>query len=205
MIVKAKYKICKRLGNGVFEKCQTQKFALAEARAQNARRQGGKRPKALSDFGKQMLEKQRVRFTYGIAEKQFARYVKDATLAKEPAARLLELLENRLDNVVYRLGLANTRSFARQLATHGHITVNGKKIDVPSHQVKKGDVVAVRSGSKEKRPFQESLTERMKNYTAPNWLSFDAAKLAGEITGQPTKDNTEMPYNLGSVVEFYNK
>ncbi|MEX0917470.1 MAG: 30S ribosomal protein S4 [Candidatus Paceibacterota bacterium] len=203
MIVKSKFKICKRLGSSVFEKCQTQKFALAEARG--GKQRTGRRPRAPSDYGKQLLEKQRVRYTYGISEKQFARYVTEATSAREPAQELLKRLESRLDNVAYRLGLAHTRGLARQLTSHGHLTVNGRRMTIPSHQVRKGDVIAVRDGSKEKGPFSEAFKERMKGYTPPKWLSFDETKLSAEVIGEPTKENTETNQDLGGVVEFYNK
>ena len=127
-----RYKICKRLGNGVFEKCQTQKFTLSESR----RSFQGRRPRQISDYGKQLLEKQRVRFTYGITEQQFVNYVNSATKKEgDAAATLLSTLERRLDNVVYRLGLAPTRRAARQMVVHGHILVNGKKAAIPSHVV----------------------------------------------------------------------
>src|SRR5690606_40724543 len=119
-----KYKICRRLGSHIYEKCQTQKFQLSEARKGKGMR-GGRR-RNVSEYGEQLLEKQRVRFTYGLKERQFASYVKKATgTAAVPAEELYQSLERRLDNVIYRLGLAPSRAYARQLVSHGHITVNG--------------------------------------------------------------------------------
>src|SRR5210317_1648441 len=125
MKVGPQYKVCKRLGNGVFEKCQTQKFTLSEGKKSFKM---GKRPRQMSDYGKQLIEKQRVRYTYGITEKQLVNYVKGSAQKEGDATdTLLETLERRLDNVVYRLGLAPTRRAARQMVVHEHIRVNGKK------------------------------------------------------------------------------
>src|SRR5581483_8756571 len=130
MLIGPKYKICKRLGSSVFEKCQTQKFQLAADRAprKTKGRRGG------SDYGAQLIEKQKARFTYGLSEAQFSRYVHEAMeiKGKDSAAGLLARLEARLDNVVYRAGFVKTRRAARQLVSHGHVTVGGKRLNVPS-------------------------------------------------------------------------
>jgi small subunit ribosomal protein S4 len=139
MKIGPKYKICKRLGGGIFEKCQTQKFQIAEARA----RKRGSRRRGMSDYGKQLLEKQKVRFSYGITEKQLRKYVSSSTLAQDAVSAIYSSLEMRLDNVVYRAGLASTRRMARQLVAHGHITVNGRKLKVPSYATKVDDEIAV--------------------------------------------------------------
>ena len=183
-----KYKICRRLGPGVFEKCQTPKFVLSVARHEKSL--GGKRPKPLSGYGLQFIEKQKVRFMYGISESQFGKY------------HLFELLETRLDNTVYRMGIAHTRRLARQLVSHGHITVNGKRITVASHHVKVGDIVAIRLGS-QKSPLFSDMVKRLKDYNAPNWLNFDAEKLSGNIIGKPK--NTEGYVELNTVLEFYSR
>src|SRR5262245_8692490 len=129
MKIGPKYKIAKRLGAPVFEKTQTQKFALSEARkAKNVRK---KRGGAASDYSKQLTEKQKMRYTYGITEKQLRRYVDEAAATgHQPIALLIARLESRLDNVVYRLGLAPTRLGARQMVSHGHVTVNGRKLTI---------------------------------------------------------------------------
>ena len=164
MLSKPKYKICKRLGSGVYEKCQTEKFALSEARVKKT----FKRRRNLSDYGRQLLEKQKVRFTYGITEKQLRKYVSRAVITKEPAAELYKGLETRLDNTVYRLGFAPTRRAARQMVSHGHIIINTKRMTVPSHIVKKGDIIEVREASKDKTLFVGN-SETISAHTAPKW------------------------------------
>lgn len=204
MKIGPKYKIAKRLGASVFEKTQTQKFALSEARKSKIRR-GGRR-KNVSDFGKQLLEKQKVRFTYGITEKQFRNYV-DTVLAMHgvnPAEELHKALERRLDNVVARATLATTRRGARQMVSHGHITVNGKKITIPSHKVKIGDVIAVREGSKA-APLFTGASERMANATIQGWLKPDSKELSVEVTDLPTFVATEAAGDLTSVISFYSR
>ena len=155
MLRKPKFKICRKLGPGVYEKCQTQKFTISEARKAKASR--NKRPKALSDYGQQLVEKQKIRFSYGVSEQQFARYIESAmnSRAVTPSIRLLENLEMRLDNVIYRIGFAPTRAQARQMVSHGHFLVNGKKITVPSCVVNAGDKITIREGSKGKALFNE--------------------------------------------------
>src|SRR3989344_816180 len=146
MITGPRYKLAKRLGATVFEKAQTQKFALsADRSARNKRRSRNRQ----SEYGKQMLEKQKVRVTYGLPERQFRNYIARALEAKgaKPTESLHEALELRLDNVAWRLGLASTRRASRQMAAHGHLTVNGRKVRVPSYALGVGDVVGIRGGS----------------------------------------------------------
>lgn len=195
-----KYKLCRRLGSAVFEKCQTQKFVQSEARHKKT----GKRPKALSDYGLQLIEKQKIRFTYNITETQFSNYIKEAMTKKgmPPADRLFESLEHRLDNVVYRLGFGHTRTLTRQMVSHGHFTVNGKRTTVPSYKVREGDVISVREGSKKSALFTE-FAKKTKDYTAPAWLKVDAAELKGTVTGKPK--NLDSLLNFNSVLEFYSR
>lgn len=202
MIQGPKFKICRRLGSAIHEKCQTQKFVMSEAR--HSKKKSLKKPKALSGFGTQLIEKQKIRFSYGISEKQFSNYVKEAVSTKGVPASdtLYEKLETRLDNVVYRLGLAHTRPLARQLVSHGHVTVNGKKINVASHHVKPGDKIAVREGSKKSVLFAE-LDKKLKSYSVPSWLTFDLAKAEASVAGKPK--NTEGFLNFNAVLEFYSR
>ncbi len=197
-----KYKICRRLGSGVFEKCQTPKFVASAARHDKAKKD--KRPKPLSGYATQFIEKQKVRFMYGISEKQFGNYIKEAVAHKGEIATdyLFELLETRLDNVTYRMGLAHTRRLSRQMVSHGHITVNGKKTTVASLRVRVGDIIAVREGSK-KSPLFLDMVKKMKEYTLPNWLKFNAEALSGSIDGKPK--NTEGYLDLNTVLEFYSR
>ncbi len=203
MQIGPRYKIARRLGAAVFEKTQTQKFQLSEAR--HARKKSDKRPKAPSDFGLQLLEKQRVRFSYGITEKQLVKYVTKATETHgaNPAETLFGLLETRLDNVVYRLGLAHTRRFARQMVSHGHFTVNGVRTKVPSHVVKAGDTIAVREGSKSSPMFAD-LATKLKNYSAPKWVKLDMEKLSATIEGAPALETGGF-INLNTVFEYYSR
>ncbi|MGI9118359.1 MAG: 30S ribosomal protein S4 [Minisyncoccia bacterium] len=200
MITKSKYKMCRRLGVGLYEKCQTPKFVASEAK----RKKGDKKPKQLSEYGTQMLEKQRVRFSYGISEKQLSNYVNIATGTKGALAtdKLYELLETRLDNVVYRLGLAHTRALARQMVSHGHIMVNGKKIKVASHQISAKDVITVRDGSKSS-PLFTDIAGKLKSYSWPAWLTFNVEKLEATVTGAPK--NTEGFLNFNTVLEYYSR
>jgi len=197
-----KYKMCRRLGSGVFEKCQTPKFVLSENR--HSRSSKNRRPKRLSTYALQFNEKQKVRFMYGISEKQLSNYIKEAVAHKgEPTNEYLsQLLESRLDNTVYRLGLAQTRRSSRQMVSHGHITVNGKKSKVASHRVKVGDVIAVRDGSKKKALFTD-IKEKNADYIVPNWLKFDTNTLSGSVQGKPKVDDGFL--NLSTVLEFYSR
>lgn len=203
MKVGPKYKICKRLGSSVFEKCQTQRYQLSEARSAKNRGRGGRR--ALSDFGRQLLEKQRARFTYGVTENQLSRYAKNIAPKSEtkPTEQFINNLEFRLDNVVYRAGLAPTRRMARQLVSHGHIVVNGKRFTIPSHRMEIGDTFGVREESKQKGPFAE-LSENMADHATPGWISFDAKKYSGSITGAPAGE-TEPAFDASLVLEFYSR
>ena len=197
-----KYKICRRLGPGVFEKCQTPKFVASEAR--HAKNGKGKRPKQLSGYALQFVEKQKVRFMYGLSERQFSNYINEAVANKGvPATEyLFELLETRLDNVVYRLGLAHTRRLARQMVSHGHVTVNGKKTTVASQRIHVGDVITVRAGS-QKSPLFADMAKKMKEYTLPNWLKFNVETLTGTVEGKPK--NVEGYLDLNTVLEFYSR
>ncbi len=198
-----KYKIARRLGSGVYEKTQSQKFMLAEQKRAKARTGRPRRP---TDYGLALIQKQRVRFSYGVSEKQFSNYIKKAfDSAKRgavPADTLFNLLERRLDNVIYKAGIASTRAFGRQLATHGHITINGKKIDVPSYSVKKGDVISIREGSKTKPVFAE-LEKALKSGGAASWLKNDASNLSVEVVGEPK--NPDPFFNFQAVIEFYSR
>lgn len=199
-----RYKLAKRLGPTVFEKAQTQKFSLsAERSAKNKRRGRGRQ----SEYGKQMLEKQKVRVTYGLPEKQFRNYVKKALAGKhtsQPTERLHEILEMRLDNVVWRLGLASTRRAARQMVAHGHITVDGKKIRIPSHALSIGDRVAVREGSKEHGTLV-GFSERFMERPLPSWLTWNPKSMEGGVVERPTAASADVAGDLTMVLSFYTR
>ena len=207
MIIGPKYKICKRLGSAVFEQCQTQKFSLSEAKKeQNKTKKGrGGRPGGGSEFRKQLIEKQKIRFGYGISERQLSRYVEESMRNPiGPAKALVNRLESRLDNVVYRLGIAKTRRLARQMVSHGHIMVNAHRTNVPSYEVKKDDVIAVREGSKQSPLFQKLLEEQT-DATLQTWLQFDLKSLAGEKKAEPISVATEYMFDPVQVLEYYSR
>lgn len=199
-----RYKICRRLGSDVFEKCATQKFALSQAKKERTTR--GKRRGPMSNFASQLIDKQKVRFSYGLSEKQFSNYVKKATSTHGvmPSKKLYELLESRLDNVVYKMGLAVTRRFARQLVSHGHITVNGVKNRVPSTAVKPGDKIGIREGSQKSVVFTD-LDKKLKNHVSPKWLTFDASLGKGVIKENPEPEQVGMLNSFNTILEFYSR
>lgn len=204
MITGPRYKIAKRLGAAVFEKAQTQKFALsADRSAKNKRRSRAR----TSEYGKQMLEKQKVRITYGLQERQFRNYVRKALSSArfgKPSDRLHELLEMRLDNVVWRLGLAPTRRGARQMVAHGHVMVGGKKSRVPSYALSMGDRISVRDGSKE-HGVLAGFNERFLERPLPSWLTWDPKSMEGEVLKKPTFSLTDTAGDLASVLSFYTR
>lgn len=199
-----RYKIAKRLGASVFEKAQSQKFALSADRSAKNKKGGGRGGR--SEYGKQMLEKQKVRVTYGVTERQFRNYVRKALTpgAGTPLERLHAALELRLDNVVYRLGLVTTRRAARQIVAHGHVLVNGKKVRVPSYFVKEGDVLAIREGSKGHGSLA-SFADRFAERPLPSWLLWDAGKMAGGVKALPTEASAEPAGDLRAVLSFYTR
>lgn len=202
MKIGPKFKIAKRLGAAIFEKTQTQKYALAEARQGKMRR---RRPGTMSDYKRQLIEKQKMRFSYGISESQLRRYVNEAMEESgQPTQHLMARLESRLDNVVYRLGLAKTRQMARQMVSHGHICVNGKRLTVPSHKVTKGDTITVREGSKSSLLF-ENFTERHEGTSVPAWLAFDLKALSGTVNAEPTYEPAETLFDPEQVLEYYSR
>lgn len=203
MITGPRYKIAKRLGASVFEKTQTQKFALsADRSAKNKKRSRGR----TSEYGKQMLEKQKVRVTYGLPERQFRNYVRQALTARnaQPTDRLHELLELRLDNIAWRLGLVSTRRGARQMVAHGHLLVNGKKSRVPSQALFVGDSISVRDGSKE-HGVLVGFSERFLERPLPSWLSWDPKAMEGSVKERPTVSSADPAGNLSAVLSFYTR
>jgi len=194
------YKLGRRLGAVVHRKCQTQKFAISEAK----KRKNMPRKGALSDYGRQLLEKQKVRFTYGITEKQLRRYVKESMKSQDTNAELYKKLEMRLDSVVHNAGFAPTQPAARQMVSHGHITVNGRKVTIPSYQVKKGDVVEVREQSKSK-PLFVLRADEIAQANAPAWMEVDHKKLVAKIKSNPEYDPASSVFDFKAVFEFYTR
>ena len=163
----------------------------------------GKRPKAATGFGKQLLEKQKARIVYGMRERQFRSYVDKArTLKGDSSVNLQRMLEMRLDNVVYRLGFAVTRAQARQMVSHKMFKVNGKPLNVPSHTLKVGDEVALKENKKKKIIFV-GMMEKLQKIDLPSWLKMDVNTLTGKILNQPGEIDFEKVFDVKLIIEYY--
>jgi small subunit ribosomal protein S4 len=167
-----------------------------------------KRTRGLSEYGKELREKQKLKNWYNLDERQFRKYVKEV-LAKrgkvEDAGDLLiKKLESRLDNVVFRMGFVPSRVQARQVISHGHFLVNGKKVDIPAYQTKKGDKITLHPRSPKKNIFQ-NLPTTLKKYNPPSWIELNIEKLEGKITGQPNLDEATPPAEISTIFEFYSR
>ena len=199
-------RICRREGAKLYFKgtrCYTKKCSFE--RRPSPPGQHGVRRRKVGDFGLQLREKQKVRKTYGVLERQFRNYFLEAsTHTGVTGETLLRFLELRLDNVVYRMGFAPSRPAARQLVGHGHFAVNGRPTNVPSYQLKSGDRIEVRETRKAREPFKV-VRETLKSHQAPEWLSVDAAKLGGTIADLPRRDQMPLDLNEQLVVEFYSR
>ena len=161
--------------------------------------------KKKSEYGMQLAEKQKAKFIYGVLEKQFRGYYEKAKKMEGiVGTNLLVLLERRLDNVVYRMGLAHTRRQARQLVTHGHIAVNGKRLDIPSALVKAGDVVSVMENSRSSAYFK-GMAEVLGKTSVPAWISVDAQNLSGKVDRLPVREDIDVPIEEQAIVELYSK
>ena len=186
------------------ERCYTDKCAI-EKRNVPPGQHGRSRKAKMVGYGVQLREKQKVKRTYGVLENQFRRYFEAADRQKGVTGELLlQFLERRLDNVIYRLGFATSRAQARQLVRHGHFLVNGKKVDIPSYSVRSGDTVSVRSGSAENPTIQHAM-EEVKGRGIPEWLSVDAGAFAGRISSLPTREQINLPVQEQLIVELYSK
>ncbi len=168
------------------------------------RNPGGGRRKKASEYSLQLKEKQKVKFVYGIMEKQFERYYeKAANMQGITGENLLILLERRLDNVAYRLGYGKTRRHARQLVGHGHVLVNGKRVDIPSYLVDVNDVITVKQKTKENEHFKVLREDGIA--ILPKWLTFQAQELTGTIAALPTREDIDLPVQENLIVEFYSR
>lgn len=163
-----------------------------------------KRPKKQSTYGLQLQEKQKAKKMYGLREKQFFLTFGRAQKKGDAGENLLRLLEMRLDNVVYRCGLAITRAQARQMVNHAQFEVNGQKVDIPSYQVHADDVIKVRKSKKDKKQFG-NMAERLKKHVTPSWVNFDAADLTAKILHEPKKEDLDQSINSQLIVEFYSR
>ena len=197
---------CRREGTKLFlkgDRCYTEKCAFE--RRSYAPGQHGRARTKLSDYGIRLREKQRVRRIYGVNEGQFHRYFVEADRQRGVTGHnLLRLLERRLDNVVYRLGFADSRNQARQLVRHGYFLVNGRKVDIPSFLVKVGDKIEVRERSRECPVIVQAL-EAVGRRGVPEWLELDADAKSGVVKSMPEREHITMPINEQFIVEFYSK
>ena len=197
---------CRREGLKLFlkgERCYTDKCAI-ERRNYPPGEHGQARPK-FSEYSIQLREKQKLKRIYGVFERQFRRYFQMADRARGVTGEtLLQILERRLDNIVYRLGFSTSRSEARQLVRHGHFRVNGRKVDIPSYLVRPGDVVTVRERSRQVARIQEAL-ELAQRRGVPDWLEVNAEAFSGTVKAIPSRSDLTMPINEKLVVELYSK
>ena len=199
-------RLCRREGTKLYLKgarCYTKKCAFE--RRPSPPGQHGVRRRKMGDFGVQLREKQKVRRVYAVMERQFQNYFEAAENREGVTGEaLLQSLETRMDNVVFRLGFASSRAQARQFVTHGHFAVNGVPTDVPSYKMRPGDRVEVIEASRAREAFKV-VKETLRSHTAPDWLSLDAAKLAGSVASLPRRD--QMPLDLSEqlVVEYYSR
>src|SRR3989441_11618968 len=200
-------RLCRREGMKLFlkgERCYTDKCAI-EKRNVPPGQYGRARKAKMVGYGVQLREKQKVKRTYGVLENQFRRYFEAADRQKGITGELLlQMLERRLDNVVYRLGFATSRPQARQLVRHGHFTVNGKKVDIPSFSVKPGDLVGVRQSSRKNASIVHAM-EEVKGRGIPEWLQLDAAEVAAKVSSVPTRTQINLPVQEQLIVELYSK
>lgn len=202
-------KLCRREGEKLFlkgERCYSPKCSL-ERRAYPPGQHGRQAQfrRKVSDYGLQLREKQKARRIYGVLERQFRRYFREAERRKGlTGSNLLIMLESRLDNVVYRLGFGVSRAQARQLVRHGHFEVNGRKVNIPSYLVKPGDIVAVRRSSRSKTFFKE-LAQELGHRAVPEWMSLDVQSLSGTILTPPSRSDVEITLSEQLIVEYYSR
>ncbi len=199
-------RLCRREGDKLFlkgDRCFTDKCAVE--RRKYSPGQHGQRRKKLSDYALQLREKQKAKETYGVLEKQFKRYFYMADKKKGgTGSNLLQLLESRLDNVVYRLGFADSRAQARQLVQHGHILLNGRKTNIPSCLVKEGDTISWREGSI-KTEYYKQLVESIEAKSVVNWLKLDIQNLVGQVLSLPTPEDVGAKFDGKAVVAYYSR
>lgn len=200
-MIKTTCKKCRRLGVSLCGKaqCALTKRPTPPGQHGKAFRRGG------SEFGQQLAEKQKVKYTYGLRERQFRKYFDAASKSKGMTSLMLaRLLETRLDNVVFRLGFASSRSQAHQMAGHGHFTVNGRRVNVPSFMVKPGDRIVIRQGSAAKKLFADAKTF-VKKHETPVWLELDKETLVATMKRQPEAEELVLPFNMQLITEFYSR
>ncbi len=213
-MINPKCKICRRTGRKLFlkgEKCNSTKCPMIK-KAYAPGSTGKRRKRGLSEYGKELREKQKLRNFYNLRERQFRKYIDEvlermhnASVKEEnPAEVLIRILEKRLDNIVFRLGFADSRSQARQLVTHGHFLLNNKPIRRPSTILKKGDKVGIRLSS-QKSQFFIKLAPKLKNFETASWLLLDKKSIEGTVQGVPSLEEALPPAEISSIFEFYSR
>ncbi|OGF31453.1 30S ribosomal protein S4 [Candidatus Falkowbacteria bacterium RIFOXYD2_FULL_35_9] len=206
----AKCRICRRTGKKLYLKdgrCDSPNCAITR-RSYGPGIQGPKQTRArLTDFGKQLREKQSAKSLYNLREKQFKNYFDKAIAQKAETTgqALYRMLEMRLDNVVHKLGYGKSIKHSRQLVSHGHFMVNGKKVDIPSYQLKVNDVITVREKSIKNRVVFNDLAERLKNHELANWLFVDPQDMSGKVVSVPDSKKFALDFDMKSIVEFYSR
>ena len=199
-------RICRREGQKLFlkgERCYSDKCSIS--RRNYAPGQNGQKKSKLSEYGTQLREKQKTKSFYGVGEKQFRKYYTMATKTKgKTGEALLTILESRLDNVVYRLGFASSRTQARMLVTHGAFDVNGKKVNIPSYLIKAGDVISVREIKKDNGTIKTAI-ESNEARPVPTWLEKDTEKLTGKVVRLAAREDIDLPVEEHLIVELYSK
>jgi small subunit ribosomal protein S4 len=205
-----KCKICRRAGVKLFlksERCLSPKCSIIRKPYPPGEKRK-KRIRSLSEYGKELKEKQKLQNWYNLRERQFRRYIKDALKARgkveDAGILLIEVLESRLDNVIFRLGLASSRSQARQLISHRHFLVNDKPINIPSYLVKKGDKIKIKPASLKKGIFQ-NLAAVLKKHTPPSWLRLDPKNLEAKVVGKPSLEEAAPPTEISPIFEYYSR
>lgn len=209
-MIDAKCRQCRRSGEKLFlkgERCFSQKCAMVKRPyapgALGAKRKKGRR--GFSEYGQQLAEKQKIKKFYGVLERQFKKYFLEASRGKgDTRENLIKTLEKRLDNVIFRLGFAPSRAAARQIVNHGHITVNGRRLDIPSYSVKVGDILGLKEKAKKSKLF-ENLPAFLKKYETPRWLVLDKEKLEGKVNNEPNAEDFDDLTSIGLIVEFYSR
>ena len=199
-------RICRREGQKLFLKgsrCYTDKCSIT--RRNYAPGEHGQGRKKISEYGTQLREKQKTKAFYGVGERQFRKYFEMAENKKGiTGENLLQILESRLDNVVYRLGFGTSRAQARQLVNHGHFEVNGKKVDIPSYLIKAGDVITVREIKKDNKTIKENI-EANAARPVPEWLEKDMEKMQGKVLRLASREDVDLPVEEHLIVELYSK
>jgi len=201
-------RLCRRFGDKLMlkgEKCPTPKCPLEKRNTPPGGRPLTRGRGGASERGLQLREKQKARFSYGILERQFRRFFVEAKKGtSNTGENLLILLERRLDNVIYRLGFADSRTQARQIVRHGHIMVNGRKASIPSFLVKPGNIIKWREAST-KTEYYKRVAEEIEEESVPNWLSLDKESMTGRVLNLPGKDDIEAAFNEKAIVEYYSR